>query len=165
MAETGLLISELKMKAYDKVHIPTKDEVMDEIITIGKIISDSSKTEKSCKDIKAVFIESNNGDLEFFGFVGDFARRVDTQGNPLHIGDSIEFTLKGGYKLKQTVLNIIPKQKTINLNNGVLYRPYTEMPDSICSRPHGIFHYVSCLNEYLKSMSQSDSDKGSEGVI
>lgn len=157
MSSAGREISELKMNAYSKLHIPTKDEVMEDIIAIGKTIADSLESPKPLDDIKVIFVE-NNSDLEFFGFVGDNARRVDTQGNPLHIGDSIEFTLKGGYKLKQTVLNIIPKQKTINLNDGVLFRSYTEMPKSICSRPHGIFHYVSCLNEYLKSINQPNTE-------
>ena len=54
------------MNAYTKIHIPTKNEVMEDMIAICKAIADSLLTPKPADDIKAIFVESNNGDLEIY---------------------------------------------------------------------------------------------------
>lgn len=71
MSSVGREISEYKMNAYTKIHIPTKDEVMEDMIAICKAIANILLTPKPADDIKAIFVESNNGDLEFYGFIGD----------------------------------------------------------------------------------------------
>lgn len=152
MSSVGREISEYKMNAYHKIHIPTKDEVMEDMIAIGKAIADSLLTPKPADDIKAIFVESNNGDLEFYGFVGDGTGTIDTEGNLLHIGDTIEMHSKDGHTSRQYVLRILPKQKSINFFNGKLVKSYKDLSKYICSQDHGIFHFVSCLDEYYKSI-------------
>lgn len=152
MSSVGREISDLKMNAYAKLHIPTKEEMMEDIIAIGKTIADSLEMPKPADDIKAIFVESNNGDLEFYGFVGDGAGTIDTDGNLLRIGDTIEMHCKNGHSLKEYVLRILPKQKSINFFNGKLVKSYKDLSKNICSQDYGIFHFVSCLDEYNKSI-------------
>lgn len=158
MSSVGREISDLKMNAYAKVHIPTKEEMMEDIITIGKTIADSLLMPKPADDIKAIFVENNNSDLEFYGFVGDGAGTIDIEGNLLHIGDTIEMHCKNGHTLKEYVLRILPKQKSINFFNGKLVKSYKELSKNICSQDHGIFHFVSCYDTYLKSINQANTD-------
>jgi hypothetical protein len=140
------------MNAYTKIHIPTKNEVMEDMIAICKAIADSLLTPKPADDIKAIFVESNNGDLEFYGFIGDGTGTIDTDGNLLRIGDTIEMHCKNGHSLKEYVLMILPKQKSINFFNGKLVKSYKNLSKNICSQDHGIFHFISCLDEYYKSI-------------
>ena len=81
MLNTAKYIAEQKMKAYEKIHIPTKDEVMENIIAIGKAIAETLDNPKPLKDVYAVFVENNNRDLEFYGFVGDSTGTIDTDRN------------------------------------------------------------------------------------
>lgn len=152
MSSVGREISEYKMNAYKKIHIPTKDEVMEDMIAIGKAISDSKTMPKPNDDVMAMFVENNNHDLEFYGFVGDGAGTIDTVGNLLHIGDTIEMHSKDGHTSRQYVLRILPKQKSIDFFNGKLVMPYKKLSKNVCSQDHGIFHFVSCLDEYYKSI-------------
>lgn len=152
MLNTAKYIAEQKMKAYEKIHIPTKDEVMENIIAIGKAVADTLDNPKPLKDVCAVFVENNNRDLEFYGFVGDGAGTIDTEGNLLHIGDTIEMYCKDGHTSRQYVLRILPKQKSIDFFNGKLVKSYKKLSKNICSQDHGIFHFVSCLDEYNKSI-------------
>lgn len=152
MSGVGREISEYKMNAYAKIHIPTKDEVMEDMITIGKAIAGTLDNPKPLKDVYAVFVENNNRDLEFYGFVGDGAGTIDTEGNLLHIGDTIEMHSKDGHTSRQYVLRILPKQKSIDFFNGKLVKSYKDLSKYICSQDHGIFHFVSCLDEYNKSI-------------
>lgn len=152
MLNTAKYIAEQKIKAYEKFHIPTKDEVMEDMIAIGKAIAGTLDNPKPLKDVCAVFVENNNRDLEFYGFVGDGAGTIDTVGNLLHIGDTIEMHSKDGHTSRQYVLRILPKQKSINFFNGKLGKSYKELSKYICSQDHGIFHFVSCLDEYYKSI-------------
>lgn len=157
MSSVSREISDLKMNAYAKLHIPKKEEMMEDIIAIGKTIADSLEMPKPADDIKAIFVESNNGEWEFYGFVGDGAGTVDTEGNLLHIGDTIEMYSKDGHTSRQYVLRILPKQKSINFFNGKLGKSYKELSKYICSQDHGIFHFVSCLDVYLKSKNQPNT--------
>lgn len=50
---------------------------------------------KPLKDVYAVFVENNNRDLEFYGFVGDGAETIDCEGNLVHIGGTVALTYKG----------------------------------------------------------------------
>lgn len=152
MLNTAKYIAEQKIKAYEKIHIPTKDEVMEEMIAIGKAIAGTLNNTKPLKDVCAVFVENNNRDLEFYGFVGDGAGTIDTEGNLLHIGDTIEMHSKDGHTSRQYVLRILPKQKSIDFFNGKLVMPYKKLSKNVCSQDHGIFHFVSCLDEYYKSI-------------
>lgn len=152
MLNTAKYITEQKMKAYEKNHIPTKDEVMENIIAIGKAIAETLDNPKPLKDVYAVFVENNNRDLEFYGFVGDSTGTIDTDGNLLRIGDTIEMHCKNGHSLKEYVLRILPKQKSINFFNSKLVKSYKDLSKNICSQDHGIFHFVSCLDEYYKSI-------------
>lgn len=152
MLNTAKYIAEQKIKAYEKIHIPTKDEVMEDMIAIGKAIAGTLDNPKPLKDVCAVFVENNNRDLEFYGFVGDGAGTIDTEGNLLHIGDTIEMYCKDGHTSRQYVLRILPKQKSINFFNGKLVKSYKDLSKYICSQDHGIFHFVSCLDEYYKSI-------------
>lgn len=152
MLNTAKYIAEQKIKAYEKIHIPTKDEVMENIIAIGKVVAGTLDNPKPLKDVYAVFVENNNRDLEFYGFVGDGAGTIDTVGNLLHIGDTIEMYCKDGHTSRQYVLRILPKQKSINFFNGKLVKSYKDLSKYICSQDHGIFHFVSCLDEYYKSI-------------
>lgn len=152
MLNTAKYIAEQKMKAYEKIHIPTKDEVMENMIAIGKAIAGTLDNPKPLKDVCAVFVENNNRDLEFYGFVGDGAGTIDTEGNLLHIGDTIEMHSKDGHTSRQYVLRILPKQKSIDFFNGKLVMPYKKLSKNVCSQDHGIFHFVSCLDEYYKSI-------------
>lgn len=152
MLNTAKYIAEQKMKAYEKIHIPTKDEVMENIIAIGKAIAETLDNPKPLKDVYAVFVENNNRDLEFYGFVGDSTGTIDTDGNLLRIGDTIEMHCKNGHSLKEYVLRILPKQKLINFFNSKLVKSYKDLSKNICSQDHGIFHFVSCLDEYYKSI-------------
>ena len=152
MLITAKYIAEQKMKVYEKIHIPTKDEVMENIIAIGKAIAGTLDNPKPLKDVCAVFVENNNRDLEFYGFVGDGAGTIDTEGNLLHIGDTIEMHSKDGHTSRQYVLRILPKQKSIDFFNGKLVMPYKKLSKNVCSQDHGIFHFVSCLDEYYKSI-------------
>lgn len=152
MLNTTKYIAEQKLKAYEKIHIPTKDEVMEDMIAIGKAIAGTLNNTKSLKDVCAVFVENNNRDLEFYGFVGDGAGTIDTEGNLLHIGDTVEMYCKDGHTSRQYVLRILPKQKSIDFFNGKLVKSYKKLSKNICSQDHGIFHFVSCLDEYNKSI-------------
>lgn len=165
MSSVGKEISDLKMNAYAKIHIPTKEEMMEDIIAIGKAISDSKTMPKPNDDIKAIFVENNNRDLEFYGFVGDGAGTIDTEGNLIHIGDVVEMHLKDGNSLRQLVLRILPKQKSINYYNGKVVKSYKQLTKNNCSQDYDIFHFVSCLDTYLKSINQPNSDKENEDVI
>lgn len=152
MLNTAKYIAEQKIKAYEKIHIPTKDEVMEDMIAIGKAIAGTLDNPKPLKDVYAVFVENNNRDLEFYGFVGDGAGTIDTEGNLLHIGDTVEMYCKDGHTSRQYVLRILPKQKSIDFFNGKLVKSYKKLSKNICSQDHGIFHFVSCLDEYNKSI-------------
>lgn len=152
-------IAEQKMKAYAKIHIPVKEEMMDDIMAIGKAIADSQNMPKPADDVIAVFVENNNHDLEFYGFAGDSTGAIDTEGNLIHIGDTVEMTLRGWYLYRQYALNILPKQKAIDHYNAKVIKPYTEFSGECCKSPNGIFHAVSCLNEYLKSINQPDTQQ------
>ncbi len=152
MSSVGKEISDYKMNAYSKIHIPLIDEVIEDMIAIGKTISDSKTMPKPNDDVMAVFVENNNRDLEFYGFVGDGAGTIDTEGNLLHIGDTIEMHSKDGHTSRQYVFRILPKQKSIDFFNGKLVMPYKKLSKNVCSQDHGIFHFVSCLDEYNKSI-------------
>lgn len=152
MLNTAKYIAEQKTKAYEKIHIPTKDEVIEDMIAIGKAIAGTLDNPKPLKDVYAVFVENNNRDLEFYGFVGDGAGTIDTEGNLLHIGDTIEMHSKDGHTSRQYVLRILPKQKSIDFFNGKLLMPYKKLSKNVCLQDHGIFHFVSCLDEYYKSI-------------
>lgn len=158
MSSVGREISDLKLNAYSKIHIPTKNEVMEEIIAIGKIIAGSLESSKPLDDIKVIFVE-NNTDLEFFGFVGDGAGTIDTEGNLIHIGDSVKMFRKDGYTSKHFALKILPKQKSINFLKGKVVKSYKELQKKNGSWEQGIYHFVSCLEEYLKSVKQTDTEK------
>ncbi len=163
MSSVGKEISDLKMNAYAKLHIPTKEEMMEDIITIGKTIADSLLTPKPANDIQVIFVENNNGDWEFYGFIGDSAGMIDTEGNLIHIGDVIEMHLKDGNSLRQLVLRILPKQKSINYYNGKVVKSYKQLTKNNCSQNYNIFHFVSCLDEYLKSINQPAIDENKRG--
>lgn len=156
MLNTAKYIAEQKIKAYEKIHIPTKDEVMEDMIAIGKAIAGTLDNPKPLKDVYAVFVENSNRDLEFYGFVGDGAGTIDTEGNLLHIGDTIEMHSKDGHTSRQYVLRILPKQKSIDFFNGKLVKSYKDLSKNICSQDHGIFHFVSCLDEYFKSINKTN---------
>lgn len=165
MLSAARKISDLKMNAYAKMHIPTKDEVMDEIIAIGKVIADSLEGTKPWDDVYALFIENNNRDLEFYGFLGDGAGTIDCEGNLVHIGDAVALTCKGWCEFKQCAIRILPKQKTIYNYNGRVVKSYKEFLAACKKDSKGIFSVVSCFDAYVESISQSDSDKGNEGVV
>lgn len=158
MSSVGREISDLKLNAYSKLHIPTKDEVMEDIIAIGKIIADSLESPKPLDDIKVIFVESNS-DLEFFGFVGDNIGTIDTEGNLIHIGDSVKMFCKDGHTSRQFALKILPKQKSINFFNGKVVKSYKKLQKKNGSWKQGIFHFVSCLEEYQKSINQPNTEK------
>lgn len=165
MLNTAKYIAEQKMKVYEKIHIPTKDEVMEDMIAIGKAIAGTLDNPKPLKDVYAVFVENNNRDLEFYGFVGDGAGTIDSKGNLVHIGDLIEMTHNGKRIYSQYAIKILPKQKTIDYRKGRIVKSYKEFPAECKKNNKGLFTVVSCLNEYLKSINQSNSDKGNESVI
>lgn len=159
MLNTAKYIAEQKMKAYEKIHIPTKDEVMEDMLAIGKAIADNLEMTKPAEDVYAVFVENNNRDLEFHGFIGDGAGTIDCEGNLVHIGDTLEMTHKGWRIFKQYALKFLPKQKTINNFNGKIVRSYKKFPVDCNQDTKGIFCVASCLDEYFKSMNQSNSEK------
>lgn len=165
MLNTAKYIAEQKMKAYEKIHIPTKDEVMENMIAIGKAIAGTLDNPKPLEDVYAVFVENNNRDLEFYGFIGDGAGTIDCEGNLVHIGDTLEMTHKGWRVFKQYALKFLPKQKTINNFNGRVVKSYKEFPVDCNQDTKGIFRVVSCLDVYFKSINQSGSDEGNESVI
>lgn len=159
MLNTAKYIAEQKMKVYEKIHIPTKDEVMEDIIAIGKAIADSLKMPRPAEDVYAVFVENNNRDLEFYGFVGDGAGTIDSKGNLVHIGDSIEMTHNGKRIYSQYAIKILPKQKTIDYRKGRVVQSYKEFPAKCKKVTKGLFTVVSCLDAYLKSINQSSLNK------
>lgn len=161
MSSVGKEISDYKMNAYAKLHIPTKEEMMEDIIAIGKAIADSQNMPKPAEDIYAVFVENNNRDLEFYGFVGDGAGTIDSKGNLVHIGDSIEMTHNGKRIYSQYAIKILPKQKTIDYRKGRVVKSYKEFPAECKKDTKGLFTVVSCLDAYLKSIS----DKRNEGSV
>lgn len=165
MLNTTKYIAEQKIKAYEKIHIPTKDEVMEDMIAIGKAIAGTLDNPKPLKDVYAVFVENNNRDLEFYGFVGDGAGTIDCEGNLVHIGDTVALTYKGWRVFNQCAIKILPKQKTIYNHDGRVVKSYKEFPAECKKDTNGLFTVVSCLNEYLKSINQSNLDKGNESVI
>lgn len=128
------------------------------IIAIGKIIADSLESPKPLDDIKVIFVESNS-DLEFFGFVGDNIGTIDTEGNLIHIGDSVKMFCKDGHTSRQFALKILPKQKSINFFNGKVVKSYKKLQKKNGSWKQGIFHFVSCLEEYQKSINQPNTEK------
>lgn len=158
MSSVGREISEFKTNAYAKIHIPLIDEITEDMAAIGKAIADSKKMTKPAEDVYAIFVENNNRDLEFYGFVGDGAGTIDTEGNLIHIGDVVEMHLKDGNSLRQLVLRILPKQKSINYYNGKVVKSHKQLTKNNCSQNYDIFHFVSCLDTYLKSINQLNTD-------
>lgn len=161
MLNTAKYIAEQKMKVYEKIHIPTKDEVMEDMIAIGKAIAGTLDNPKSLKDVYAVFVENNNRYLEFYGFVGDGAGTIDSKGNLVHIGDVIEMSHNGKRIYSQYAIKILPKQKTIYNHDGRVVKSYKEFPAECKMDTKGLFTVVSCLDAYLKSIS----DKRNEGSV
>lgn len=159
MSSVGREISDLKMNAYAKLHIPKKEEMMEDIIAIGKTIADSLKMPRPAEDVYAVFVENNNRDLEFYGFAGDGAGTIDSKGNLVHIGDSIEMTHNGKRIYSQYAIKILPKQKTIDYRKGRVVQSYKEFPAKCKKDTKGLFTVVSCLDAYLKSINQSSLNK------
>lgn len=157
-AEIVMEIGKQKMLAYEKLHIPTKDEIMDEIIAIGKTIAEGRKSSKGCEDVIVLFVENNNDDWEFQGFIGDYAWSVDTDGNYLHIGDLVEMEYKKGSTFKEYVTRVLPKQKSITLSKGKLVRSYEKISPNKSPKAKGIFHFVSCIEEYYKSLNQTTKE-------
>ncbi len=158
MSSVGREIADLKMNAYSKLHIPLKEEIMEEIIAIGKAVADSISVQNPVDDTIVIFVENNNSDWEFYGFVGDSTGTIDTEGNLIHIGDSVEMHCKDGHTSGQYALKILPKQKSINFFKGKVVKSYKKLSKNICALDNGIFHFVSCLAEYLKSIKQSDTE-------
>lgn len=154
MLNTAKYIAEQKMKAYDKIHIPTKDEVMEDIIAIGKTIAGTLDNPKPLEDVYAVFVENNNRDLEFCGYIGDGARTIDVKGNLLHIGDVVEMTCKNGAVVRQYVTRLHPMQKSINFYNAKVVKSYKEFLVDCNQDAKGIFCVVSCLDAYLESIAE-----------
>ena len=148
-AEIVMEIGKQKMLAYEKLHIPTKDEIMDEIIAIGKTIAEGRKSSKGCEDVIVLFVENNNG---------DYAWSVDTDGNYLHIGDLVEMEYKKGSTFKEYVTRVLPKQKSITLSKGKLVRSYEKISPNKSPKAKGIFHFVSCIEEYYKSLNQTTKE-------
>lgn len=161
MLNTAKYIAEQKMKVYERIHIPTKDEVMEDMISIGKAIAGTLDNPKPLKDVYAVFVENNNRDLEFYGFTGDLAGTIDSKGNLVHIGDVIEMTHNGKRIYSQYAIKILPKQKTIDYRKGRVIKSYKEFPAECKMDTKGLFTVVSCLDAYLKSIS----DKRNEGSV
>lgn len=158
MLNTAKYIAEQKMKVYEKIHIPTKDEVMEDMIAIGKAIAGTLDNPKPLKDVYAVFVENNNRDLEFHGFVGDGAGTIDSKGNLVHIGDVIEMSHNGKRIYSQYAIKILPKQKTIYNHDGRVVKSYKEFPAECKKNTKGLFTVVSCLDAYLKSTSNTRNE-------
>ena len=62
MIEIARGIAEQKAKVYEKLHIPIKEEIMDEIIAIGKGVVEERTRSSGYDDVIALFSETFNGD-------------------------------------------------------------------------------------------------------
>ena len=104
MVKSRLIIEREKESAYERLRLPTFDDMIEDLINIGEQIFNQKEKVGYAQDIHAMYKLSDDDRLEFVGFAGDEAE----EDGSMHFGD--QWMIVNGDKSYRTYLNIIEYQ-------------------------------------------------------
>ena len=83
MLEIKKRIEAEKEKAYEKLRLPTFEDMLEEMLNIGEQVFNLKEKIGYANDIHAMFVKADDGEFEFVGFAGDVIEGDDA----MHAGD------------------------------------------------------------------------------